>query len=153
MDKNIVSQFYCKSPIKPINLNTRVKNTVKSYIMDKNTFTPKDNKQLKEIRIRNIAYEYIDKSLNEKVNKKDFCKNKGISINTLNNGLKNMGMKIESDKNKKENAIKPKDIINILNSNINTEPNRTKKNKREPNMTGGSPFDPPDLTIDFKNTL
>lgn len=72
----------------------KIKNNYKSFTQDLRTNMSKDTKEITQIRNRNLAIDYINLATKNKVNKTDFCKRKHISINSLNNGIKSLGVKI-----------------------------------------------------------
>lgn len=81
----------------------KINNIYKCFIQSKNTYIPKNSKELNNIRYRNYALEYTNQNTKKKLTKESYCKNNKISRNSLNAGLKTLGVEFTPKKRTTEN--------------------------------------------------
>ncbi|RZB38710.1 hypothetical protein BDFB_014738 [Asbolus verrucosus] len=98
-DKVVIK--YYKSPKRQQSDLQILRNSYKSFSMDKKMNIPKNNNEITQMRNRNYATEYLNLTINKKLTKTDFCKSSQISINSLNKGLESLDVKIKSKKTNK----------------------------------------------------
>jgi hypothetical protein len=98
-DKNIVILSYIpQKPKKELSGFQKMKNNYKSIIESKNKYIPKNGKEMNRIRYINLAKEYTELKTLKSITKEEFCKNNKISRDSLNIGLKSLGVEITHKK-------------------------------------------------------
>ncbi|AJP61558.1 hypothetical protein CBEVV_011 [Choristoneura biennis entomopoxvirus 'L' virophage] len=129
---------------KKSNTLQKLKQTYGGY---KNTkFTTKNfpqcDKDLNNYRNEQIAIQYCNDKMKSNLLKKDFCKDHNISINTLNNSLKNLGFNIKNRSRTKsyETASSPRTNGNYseLNRTKNVDMKTKNKDKGTKNKDKGT---------------
>lgn len=65
-----------------------------------NKHFPSNEKELDNYRHKQIALQYCNEKMKHAINKKTFCKEHQIGINTLNNSLEQLGFKLKKHKKK-----------------------------------------------------
>jgi hypothetical protein len=120
MTSNIVSNYYTPQ-VRNVSELQKFKNNYKSMKLDKKINVPDSMKDVLIMRKRNLAVEFLNKTIEKPISKTEYCKHKHISVNTLNQGISILGINyfVKSRKVAKKNIDEndPERSSTIFNEN------------------------------------